>query len=204
MKSIFTKKNLIVGALLCFAKLSAADDAPSAVGYWQTIDDVTNQPRSIVKICQLNNNMLYGRIIQVNYVTGEGPTDKCDLCSTKDPRYNRPILGSIFLTDMHLSQDPNQFLYGRVLDPHNGKVYNAKITVTPNEKSLSLRGYIGIPLLGRTQTWTRIAPAQLNKLLGKINSPTKGAYATSSTGKFVASEYDSCKRIQKEFDAMSN
>jgi uncharacterized protein (DUF2147 family) len=42
-----------------------------------------------------------------------------------------------------------------VLDPHNGKTYKAKITMKDDGKKLEMRGYIGMPLLGRSQTWVR-------------------------------------------------
>jgi uncharacterized protein (DUF2147 family) len=45
---------------------------------------------------------------------------------------------------------------GEVLDPNNGKSYKVRIKPVDGGKKLEVRGYIGSPLLGRTQTWIRI------------------------------------------------
>lgn len=44
---------------------------------------------------------------------------------------------------------------GEIIDPDNGKVYKCKMAVKDNGKKLEVRGYIGVPLLGRSQTWLR-------------------------------------------------
>jgi len=45
---------------------------------------------------------------------------------------------------------------GEILDPNNGKTYKVRLTPGDGGKTLSVRGYIGAPLLGRTQTWVRV------------------------------------------------
>ena len=45
---------------------------------------------------------------------------------------------------------------GRILDPEDGNTYKCKIALN-KDGTLKLRGYIGIPALGRTQTWHRVA-----------------------------------------------
>ena len=45
---------------------------------------------------------------------------------------------------------------GSILDPDNGKTYRCKIRLTNGGKNLDVRGYVGISLFGRTQTWNRI------------------------------------------------
>jgi uncharacterized protein (DUF2147 family) len=47
---------------------------------------------------------------------------------------------------------------GSVLDPKNGKTYRCKLTLSPDGQSLTVRGYLGISLLGRSQTWKRVPP----------------------------------------------
>jgi uncharacterized protein (DUF2147 family) len=44
---------------------------------------------------------------------------------------------------------------GAVLDPKNGKIYNAKLKLIDGGRKLEVRGYIGMPLLGRTEIWLR-------------------------------------------------
>jgi uncharacterized protein (DUF2147 family) len=44
---------------------------------------------------------------------------------------------------------------GEILDPNKGKIYKSRITLIDGGKKLEMRGYIGAPLLGRTQVWIR-------------------------------------------------
>ena len=48
----------------------------------------------------------------------------------------------------------DRWINGRIYDPNNGKTYRCIITVLDDNK-LKVRGYIGIPMLGRTEIWTR-------------------------------------------------
>ena len=50
----------------------------------------------------------------------------------------------------------NEWGNGYIIDPKNGEIYHCKMTIDPDGNTLQVRGYIGIPLFGRTQTWTRI------------------------------------------------
>lgn len=212
MKFIFSKEKVFpfsCVSMILLSHLAFADDQTSTtsqatpVGYWQTIDDVTNLPRSIVKICQLNDKHLYGRIVQVNYRQNEGPQDTCTLCSTKDPRHNQPNLGMVILTGLQATSDPLIWNDGNVLDPVDGKVYDAKISLASDGKSLSLRGYIGFSLLGRSQTWTQVTPAQFENLIGKPLKKNLGGYYQTTQGKYVAANYDSCGAVQTEVNQMN-
>ena len=53
------------------------------------------------------------------------------------------------------ADDKNVFEGGEILDPNNGKVYKSKLKLVDNGAKLDVRGYIGVPMLGRTQTWIR-------------------------------------------------
>jgi uncharacterized protein (DUF2147 family) len=43
---------------------------------------------------------------------------------------------------------------GHIVNPRNGSVYGVELRLDSND-NLALRGFLGIPLLGQTQTWTR-------------------------------------------------
>jgi uncharacterized protein (DUF2147 family) len=44
---------------------------------------------------------------------------------------------------------------GRIYDPKNGKEYKCVMTLK-DANTLDVRGYVGITLIGRTDTWTRV------------------------------------------------
>jgi uncharacterized protein (DUF2147 family) len=54
-----------------------------------------------------------------------------------------------------MKQQGTEYGDGQILDPANGKVYKSRMSVADNGKKLNVRGYIGMPMLGRTQTWLR-------------------------------------------------
>jgi uncharacterized protein (DUF2147 family) len=56
--------------------------------------------------------------------------------------------------DRYGKKDGDEYVDGQILDPDNGKVYRCKVRLAGGKK-LSVRGYIGVPMLGRSQTWVR-------------------------------------------------
>lgn len=146
-------RNIIMVALgLALAPLAAAAQADSSlVGTWKTIDDETSAPRSIVEISEANGE-LHGRILQIFYRPDEKPDPVCEACQGE--RKDKPVIGMTFLWGLK-PDGANEWASGSVLDPKNGKIYNAKATLTEAGRKLRLRGFIGTPILGRTQIWLR-------------------------------------------------
>lgn len=118
------------------------------IGKWKTIDDETGKERGIVEIFE-RNGKIFGRIIDILDI--EHKHHKCEKCEGEDK--NKPILGLTIIKGM--KKNGNEYEGGKVLDPKNGKSYHCKITLDGKDK-LIVRGYIGIPLFGRSQTWIRI------------------------------------------------
>lgn len=119
-----------------------------AVGVWKTIDDKTNEPASLIKIEQVNG-ALEGTIIKTFSNPNEKPLIYCTLC--KDERKDKPIIGMKIMT-LPKRDKPGVWSDGQILDPEEGEVYRVKIA-TEDGKKMDVRGYIGLPLLGRTQVW---------------------------------------------------
>ncbi|MBY0517287.1 MAG: DUF2147 domain-containing protein [Bacteriovoracaceae bacterium] len=68
---------------------------------------------------------------------------------------SREVMGMTILTGLiQDSDDKNFYSQGRIYDPDSGNTYKCKIT-QKNENEIELRGYIGISLFGRSETWTR-------------------------------------------------
>ena len=78
-------------------------------------------------------------------------TARLYLCT--DARKDKPIVGMVIVSG--LKKDGSEYNGGEILDPNNGKVYKSKLEVADGGKKLKVRGYIGVPLLGRSQTWER-------------------------------------------------
>ncbi|MCZ8013947.1 DUF2147 domain-containing protein [Gemmatimonas sp.] len=126
----------------------AAQTPPTPVGTWHTVDETTGKPRGIVEIVE-RNGVLTG-IIRGTLVPGE-PEGLCDKCP--GDRRNQPITGLEMIRNVR--RDGNTWGGGELLDPDNGKTYRIKLTPSPDGRTLEVRGFIGISLFGRSQTWRR-------------------------------------------------
>ncbi|WP_343638626.1 DUF2147 domain-containing protein [Roseateles sp.] len=134
------------------ANLALAQTATSPVGVWKTIDDETKQERSTVRISEVGG-VLVGRIEKITDPSKQ--TAKCDECA--DERKGQPILGLTILRNVKKNgDDADLWDGGDILDPSNGKVYRVRLRPVDGGRKLEVRGFIGMPLLGRTQTWIRV------------------------------------------------
>ncbi|MFO7724719.1 MAG: DUF2147 domain-containing protein [Oceanipulchritudo sp.] len=135
--------------LLFLLLIQAAPASASAIpGYWRTIDDATGKTKSIVELYEVGETGLEGRVTEILH-SDRGPDPLCENCPGK--RKGQPIKGMVILWDMD-KQAPREYSGGRILDPARGKVYKARLSLREDGK-LEVRGFIGIPLLGRTQVW---------------------------------------------------
>jgi uncharacterized protein (DUF2147 family) len=139
----------LIAAILA-APLAAWAQNDSPVGLWRTIDDETGKTKSLVRITE-NNGELSGKVEKLFREPGEEQNPKCVKCEGVNK--DQPIIGMTILSG--LKKDGDSYGGGQVIDPGKGKTYRAKITLTDSGKKLDMRGYIGTPLLGRTQTWVR-------------------------------------------------
>ncbi len=121
----------------------------SIVGTWKTIDDQTNEPKSIVKIYE-KGGKYYGKITKLFRKKGEDPNPRCEKCKDGDPRKGKPVKGMVIM--QNLTKKGEEYSGGSILDPKNGKVYKCKLWLEKGE--LKVRGYVGI--FFRTQTWHRV------------------------------------------------
>jgi len=97
----------------------------------------------------LENGKLFCRVTGVR--PGRTPKDVCDKCS--GDYKGQLILGMVIMRNFHSEGD--DWVDGTVVDPENGKEYKGKIWAMDKD-TLRMRGFIGISLLGRTETWIRI------------------------------------------------
>jgi len=123
------------------------------VGLWKTIDDDTKKEKSLVRITD-SGGVLTGKIEKL-LDPATKPDAVCDKCS--DDRKDKPMLGLTIVRNARQdADDPALWIGGDITDPKNGKVYRLRLKPVDGGKTLEVRGYIGMPMLGRTQTWVRV------------------------------------------------
>jgi uncharacterized protein (DUF2147 family) len=143
-------KTFALGALLLASGAAFAQATP--VGLWKTIDDETGKEKSLVRISEANGT-LSGRIEKL--LDPAKADAKCDKCT--DERKDQPVAGLAIIRNVKKSEGgADEWSGGDILDPNNGKVYKLRLKPVDGGKRLEVRGYIGMPMLGRTQTWQRV------------------------------------------------
>jgi len=136
-------------ALPAVAQSTAAPDkAASPIGLWETIDDKTGKPTAVVEIFA-KDARLFGRIEEI--LTGADAKSLCAACT--DDRRNQPIIGMIIIRNIKTTGP--DYSGGDILDPDSGSVYRCKMHMEKNGSELIVRGFIGLSLFGRSQTWHR-------------------------------------------------
>jgi len=137
----------------CFASNPTPTSTAAIAGFWKTIDDVSGQPKAIVEIKEEGDHSYSGRIVKMYPQPQEQPT-VCVKC--KDKRKNQPLIGMVIMEHLIKNKEAhNSWTNGNIIDPHNGKNYRCNIQLLENGQRLMVRGYIGLPLFGRSQIWIK-------------------------------------------------
>jgi uncharacterized protein (DUF2147 family) len=135
---------------LMSAALPALAQEASPVGLWKNIDDVTGKPKALIRISE-DKGELRGQIEKLFPAPGEEPNPKCTACS--GAKKDQPVIGMVFMSG--LKKNGDEYTDGEILDPDNGKVYRSKMSLAEGGKKLKVRGYVGVPMFGRSQVWVR-------------------------------------------------
>ena len=134
-----------------FAALAHAQATPA--GLWKTIDDDTKKEKSLIRITESGG--VYTGKLEKLLDPATKPDQVCEKCS--DDRKDKPLVGMTLVKNVKQNEgDKAMWDGGEILDPNNGKTYKVRMTPKDDGKTLAVRGYIGAPLLGRTQTWVRV------------------------------------------------
>lgn len=138
---------------LCFAAQAQAQAQMSPMGLWRSIDDETKQPKAEIRIGQNAAGVLSG-VVEKSLAAVANTDPLCTLCT--DDRKGQPKIGMEIIRGG--LQAPGKAVWegGKILDPENGKIYSLRLSPSEGGQKLEVRGFIGTPLLGRSQTWIRI------------------------------------------------
>lgn len=127
---------------------AAAARLASPVGLWEALDS-SGKSQGLIRIFEVKG-LYYGRI------EPSSPTDdrnaKCTRCT--DYRHNQPIIGLVLLR--HLRPENGEYVGGDILDPDTGHIWSCTLRLTDGGRQLIMRGFLGISLLGSSETWLRV------------------------------------------------
>jgi uncharacterized protein (DUF2147 family) len=164
---------LLTGVLSCLAaEPPGIPQSATPSGLWKTFDDHTHKARGTILIFE-KDGVLFGRIESTFNPAEEN--ERCHKCS--GDRKNAPVIGLIVMRGM--KRHGAEFDGGDILDPENGTLYRCKLTLSRDGSKLMVRGYVGISLFGRTQTWTRVGDGSV-KAAGETDGRSVASVAPES------------------------
>ena len=128
-----------------FAQTFSSD---AIIGTW-----LTGSQKAAVTVYK-EGNKYFGKITWLKEPNEENGKAKLDDNNPDDKKKTVALMGLNLLKDF-VFDGSTKWEKGIIYDPENGKTYSCKITMISNDK-LDVRGFVGISMLGRTQTWIRI------------------------------------------------
>ena len=146
------KPGLVAAMVIALLTMGFARAAPlpTVAGFWESDDDKGN-PQAWFLFAE-KDGFWEGRLVKGFRKPGEKIVEICTKC-TGDQK-NAHIMGITIVNGM--KRYGLKYKDGSILDPRDGSVYHAEMELSPDGKDLGVRGYIGIPLLGQTQTWHKL------------------------------------------------
>ena len=146
-----SKSLLVLFAVFVSTLLSAQSNSTEAdkiLGTW-----LTGEKKAHIQITKYGDKF-GGKIIWLREPNDENGNPKVDKRNPDESKRKNPTLGLNNLLGFTYIGE-GKYENGTIYDPANGKTYKCVMHLT-NENTLDVRGYVGITMLGRTDTWTRV------------------------------------------------
>ena len=138
---------ITIVSLLAGLQLAAQKKADDVTGVWLT----NGKDPAKIQIFR-SADKYFGKIAWLKSPDENGKS-KVDSKNPDESKRNQPIMGLLILQGFKFNGS-DEWEDGKIYDPESGKTYSCYMSLKDNN-TLKVRGYIGVSLLGRSETWTR-------------------------------------------------
>ncbi len=129
--------------------VSAQIQKDDILGLW-----ITEGGKSVVKVFKKDDGKYYAKIVWLKEPNGEDGKPKKDTKNPDETLQSREIKGMEFMIGFTWDPKEKEWAGDNLYDPESGNTYSGYLSLK-EENLLHLRGYVGVPMFGRTSVWMR-------------------------------------------------